>query len=400
MDMLFLRLPHQTGGVLQAVSCIQGHWQRLASWRTLDDMGAWLRDHKQIPVILLTPVGLDIALTLQATPKQRREAGVGLVSLAEESLAEDYDKLHWVLDSLDEERVLARGIRLEWLQQWLDLLKARGLQVKAAIPEAALLNADRDSWVWLPSGNEVFIQTEPGQAALVSPDDAAVLLEQLLQQRPLKTPVRLRHPQGAVLPALPDGLQPSPAPWQDWADLLKTQSPALWLRHAQNWLTGALQPGSQQTWSPLWKPALALLAGAILLQVGIDRYEAHRFKVQAEAARAEAGQLYRQWFPGERVRGDLEQAFKQRLASAGVMGPEQVLQLLAQTAPTPQWQVQRLEFRDGGKATAEVLGSSLGEAQAWVGNLGALGLQASLENARLEAGQARAKIILTPARGK
>lgn len=400
MDMLFLRLPHQTGGVLQAVSCIQGHWQRLASWRTLDDMGAWLRDHKQIPVILLTPVGLDIALTLQATPKQRREAGVGLVSLAEESLAEDYDKLHWVLDSLDEERVLARGIRLEWLQQWLDLLKARGLQVKAAIPEAALLNADRDSWVWLPSGNEVFIQTEPGQAALVSPDDAAVLLEQLLQQRPLKTPVRLRHPQGAVLPALPDGLQPSPAPWQDWADLLKTQSPALWLRHAQSWLTGALQPGSQQTWSPLWKPALALLAGAILLQVGIDRYEAHRFKVQAEAARAEAGQLYRQWFPGERVRGDLAQAFKQRLASAGVMGPEQVLQLLAQTAPTPQWQVQRLEFRDGGKATAEVLGSSLGEAQAWVGNLGALGLQASLENARLEAGQARAKIILTPARGK
>lgn len=400
MDMLFLRLPHQTGGALQAVSCIQGHWQRLASWRTLDDMGAWLQDNKQLPVILLTPVGLDIALTLEATPKQRREAGVGLVSLAEESLAEDYEKLHWVLDSLDEERVLARGIRLEWLQQWLDLLRARGLQIKAAIPEAALLNADRDSWVWLPSGNEVFIQTEPGQAALVSRDDAALLLEQLLMQRPLKTPVRLRHPQGAVLPALPEGLQPSPAPWQDWADLLKTQTPALWMKHPQNWLTGMLQPGSTQTWSPLWKTALALIGISILLQVGADRYEAHKFNAQASEARAEAGQLYRQWFPGERVKGDLGQAFKRRLAGAGAMGPDQLLQLLAQTAPTPQWQVQRLEFHDGGKTSVEVLGTNLGEAQAWVSNLGGLGMQASLENARLEAGQARAKIILTPAQGK
>ncbi len=400
MDMLFLRLPHQTGGVLQAVSCIQGHWQRLASWHNLDDLAAWLQEHRQMPAILLTPAGLDIALTLEATPKQRREAGVGLVSLAEESLAEDYEKLHWTLESLDDNRVLARGIRLEWLQRWLDLLKERGLQVKAIIPEAALLNADAESWVWLPSGNEVFVQTEPGQAALIHPQDAPLLFEQLLSQRSIHTPVRLRYPQGTVLPALPDALQPSPAPWQDWADLLKTQAPALWLRHPQNWLTGVLQPGRTQRWSPWWKTALLLLAACILIETVADRYEAHKLRTQATEARNDASQLYRQWFPGEHVRGDLGQAFRQRLASAGQLTPDQLLQLLAQTAPTPQWQVQKLEFRAGGQTSVEVSGSNLGEAQTWVGNLGGLGLQASLENARLEAGQARAKIILTPAREK
>jgi len=401
MDMLFLRLPHHAGGILQAVSCIQGHWQRLASWRSLDELAAWSQSQqRQLPVVLVTPAGLDIALVLEATPRQRREAGVGLVSLAEESLAEDYERLHWTLDSLDETHVLARGIRLEWLKQWLDLLRERGLQVKAAIPEAALLNADAESWVWLPSEGEVFIQAEAGQAALISARDAALLLEQLLAQRAVKTPVRLRHPQGSVLPALPEGVQPSPAPWQDWADLLKTQPPALWLRHPQNWLNGALQPRSTQAWSPLWKVAGLLLVVSVLMQVAADRYEARKLTAQADAARAEAARLYSQWLPGEPVRGDLAATFKRQLARAGRMAPDQVMQVLAQTAPSAQWQVQRLEFREGGATSVDVTGTNnLGEAQTWVAELGSLGLSASLENARLEAGQARAKIVIAPAKG-
>lgn len=400
MDMLFLRLPQQAGGVLQAVSCVQGHWQRLASWRNLDEMSGWLQTQRALPVVLVTPAGLDIALTLEATPKQRREAGSGLVSLAEESLAEDYEKLHWVLDSLDEERVLARGIRLEWLQQWLKLLQERGLQVRAAIPEAALLTADAENWVWLPAGDEVFIQTEPGQAALIAREDAPMLLGALFAQRSITTPVRLRHPQGASLPALPEGVQASPAPWQDWADLLKTQSPALWLKHAQNWLTGALQPGRERTHSPWWKVAAALAVVAVLIQAGSDRYEARKLSAEAESARSEAENLYRQWFPDDRRIVNLRQQFAGRLARAGGLAPEQILQLLAQTAPNAQWQVQRLDYRDG-STTVEVSGSNnLGEAQAWVGKLAGLGLPATLDNARLENGLARARIILTAPGGR
>ncbi|MEL0028144.1 MAG: GspL/Epsl periplasmic domain-containing protein, partial [Perlucidibaca sp.] len=244
----------------------------------------------------------------------------------------------------------------------------------------------------------VFIQAEPGQAALIHPADASLLFSQMLSQRQLSTPVRLRHPQGATLPSLPAGLQPSPAPWQDWADLLKTQSPGLWLRHPQNWLTGVLQPDNRPAWSPLWKLALALLVLLALVQTLADRYEAYRLSQQADAAQAEAAQLYRQWFPGERMPADLGKAFESRLAGASRLGPDQLLQLLAQTAPGPQWQVQKLDFRDGGEASVDVQGGAdLGEAQRWVSNLGELGLPASLQNARLEAGQARARIILTTA---
>lgn len=393
--MLFLRLPASGTEALQAVSCIQGHWQRLAAWQTLDELARWYQGHRGLPVTLVTPAGLDIALVLEASARQRREAGTDLISLAEESLAEDYERLHWTLDSLDESHVLARGISLAWLESWLTLLREREIQPKVAIPEAALLHADRDSWVWLPAGEgEVFLQAEPGQAALISQSDAGLLLEQLYAQRSPQTPVRLRYPQGCDLPALPAGVQPAAAPWRDWADLLKTQTAGVWSRHPQNWLSGSLAPRTSSPWSPWWRAAVATCVLAVLVQTVADRYEAHRLNMAAAQARGDAEQLYRGLFPDDRRITDLERQFSLRLKSAGGVSAPEMLQLLAQTAPTPQWQVQKLEYRQSGSSSVEISGGALGEVQAWAGNLSAQGLNASVQNARLESGQARARLVI------
>lgn len=400
MDRVFIRLPATATEALQVVSYVQGHWQRIASWSNVSELSLWARAHAGIAAVLITPVGLDVALLLEATPKQRREAGIGLVALAEDYVAEDYENLHWVLDSVDETQVLARGIREDWLKTWLSLLSAEGIVVQAAVPESCLLSASAENWVWLPVGDEVFLHTGPGQSALISATDAPLLLATLLDQRPLKSPVRLRYPQGTVLPTLPDAAQPSPAPWRDWADLLKMHEPAYWLRHPQNWLSGALAVRQTQPGSAWWGVAASLALVTVLLSTGMNRFEAHRYQAEADAALTSAEQIYRSTFPEDHHIEDLRRQFAAKMQSAGGVGPAQLLQLLAQTAPSASWQVQRLDYHEKGTTTLEVSGNTLAEVQSWVGALNGQGLAVTLQNARLEGGQAKASLSLNMSKGQ
>lgn len=393
MDMLFLRLPAPGQRELTALSCVAGSWQRLGICREGDDLGVWLAAQRGLPTVLITPAGLDIALTLDATPKQRREAGIALVALAEESLAEDFERLHWVLDSLDEHQVLARGIRRDWLESWMARLADAGLSVKAAIPEAALLSADAENWAWLPSGSEVFLQTAPGQAAMIQPADAVTVLTQLLAQRPMQTPVRLRHPQGSTLPTLPDSVHAAPAPWQDWSDLLRHQPPSEWLKHRANWLTGELAPRSQARYSRVWIGVLALALLVVLVQAGFARWEARQLQQATEQARAEAEAAYRQAFPQDRRIINLERQFAARQQRAGDLAADQILSRLAQTSPGPQWQIQRLDYR-GGSTRVEVMGPSQGELQRWLNSLIASGLSARIETSQAADNAIKATLLL------
>lgn len=398
MDRVFIRLPATAEDALQGVSCIAGHWQRITPWQDSPQLAQWAQAHVGQAVVVITPVGLDVAVVLAATPKQRREAGSGLVALAEDFVAEDYEQLHWVLESLDETQVLAHGIRQDWLSAWLQVLQAQGLNVVAAVPESSLLMSADDSWAWLPVGNEVFLQAGPGQAALVSRTDAPLLLDSLLAQRSLKTALRLRYPQGAELPELPEVLQPSPAPWSDWADLLKRHDSGYWARHPLNWLTGAMALKQHTNLSPWWRVAACVALGTLLLSTAMNRYEAHGYQQEANAAHSAAEQIYRSTFPEDRRVDNVRRQFAAKLQASGGLGPAQLLQLLAQTAPSPSWQVQRLDYHENGISTLEVSGNTLAEVQHWVSALNSTGLVVSLQNARLESGLAKASLTVAMAK--
>ena len=263
MDMLFLRLPATATEAIQTVCFRQGHWQRLGSWAIDAGLDQQWQSLKDLPVVLITPVGMDVGIVLQATMKQRREAGADLVALAEDQVAEDYERLHWTLQSIDDQQVLARGINKSWLQGWRDRLQASGLNVRAAIPESSLFTQDHDTWLWLPAGDAaVYWQMELGQGAVVQRSDIAALMQAQLDRQPLLSSVRLRYPQGTSLPALPERIQSAPAPWQDWTDLLKTQNSGYWLRHPQNWLMGDMAnkaaSGGSSRWG--WVALLAITA--------------------------------------------------------------------------------------------------------------------------------------------
>lgn len=400
MERLFLRLPARAGGEISAVAIEAGQWQRLGSWQSLSAIVTELIAGADVPVVLVTPVGMDIALVIEASVRQRKEAGTGLVALAEEQLGEDFERMQWSLTAIDEYSVLARGISMDYLQRWLALFAEQGIRPVAAIPEASLLHSDGEHWLWYPVADEVYLQAEPGEAALVAMADASVVLEQLLMRRKGSAPVRLRHPHGERLPSLPDRISLTPAPWQDWCDLLKQQATSRWSSHPQNWLTGALAPQSQYPWSPRWKWALTAAAMVCAVMIASDRYVAHTLSMEAAAARAEAEQAYRQYFPDERRISNLKRQFAARQAAGNTLAPEIVLQLVAQTAPSIDWQIKQFDYRDSVPTRIEVAGGVLDEISTWSQALEAQGVSVRVENARLDAGVAQATLLIASTGGK
>jgi len=133
---------------------------------------------------------------------------------------------------------------------------------------------------------------------------------------------------------------------------------------------------------------------AVLIQVGLDRYETHRLHEQAGAARAEAEAIYRSAFPDDRRIVNLARQFKAKQAQGSAVDPAQLLQLLAQTAPNANWQITKLEYQDAAATRVEISGPALADINTWANQLNAAGVSAQIDNARLDNGVAKAKLQL------
>lgn len=402
MDMLFLRLPAHAGDPLQAVSCRDGHWLREGSWHRPDELGGWLQAQAGTPLLLLVPPAREVSAVIEAGLKQRREAGDSLVALAEDQVAEDYEKLHWSLSPLDDQRVLARGVQRAWLQGWVELLQRQGARIAAALPESMLYHDDSGSWLWLPQGEEIWLQAGAGQSAVVAAADAIGLLSDLAGRRPVGgAPLRLRYPPGSQLPPLPATLQPAMTPWQDWATLLKQLPATRWQKHPLNWLRGTQRPDGEPARRSPWAIAAVLLIAVGLLQTGMNRLQAKRWQADAEQARMLAEQRYRQWFPDERRISNLERQFDARVRASHQVTLPQMLQLLADTSPASvTWQVDKMEYKQDAPLQLDVSGGSPAALQDWAAALNLRGIAAEVLSTRVEAGVPRARLSLGRPQGE
>ena len=138
---------------------------------------------------------------------------------------------------------------------------------------------------------------------------------------------------------------------------------------------------------------------AVLVQVGLDRYETHRLQSQAGAARAEAEAIYQSAFPDDRRIVNLARQFKAKQAQGSAVDPAQLLQLLAQTAPNTNWQITKLEYQDAAATRVEISGPALADINTWANQLNAAGVSTQIDNARLDNGVAKAKLQLRVSSG-
>lgn len=392
-DRMFVRLPAQADGELQWLWQHQGQWTA-GAWMAPADLERWATAHPELPCTLLVPVGLDCNVRLIASLKQRREAGADLVALAEDQVGEDYERLHWVLVPGEGDELQARGIRADWLGEWLNLARDAGLNVDGVLPEALLYSVDEASWLWLPVGPEVYLAVGQGQAVLYPTDAAAELLAGWYERQAFLAPVRLRHPQGAALPALPEGIQPVPVPWQNWCDLVRTQPARFWQRHPQSWLQGDFAPKAAAAIDGRWRWVAAAAAVFLMIQVGLDRWQAYQARVQADQLLSELEMRYRQLFPQERNTMDLDRLITAHLQDGTGTGLPQLLEQMAETAPAQPGVIDKVSYRMRSASEVEVSGGQLGGLEQWASALTAAGVPARVLNAQVEGGIVHARLEL------
>lgn len=392
-DRMFVRLPAQADGELQWLWQHQGQWTS-GIWSAPADLKRWAAAHADLPCTLLVPAGHEGLVQLTATLKQRREAGSALVALAEDQVGEDYERLHWVLEPGAGDEVLARGVRADWLGAWLALARDAGLNVDGVLPEALLYSVDEASWLWLPADGEVYLAVGQGQAALYPADAAAELLAGWRTRQSFSAPVRLRHPQGVAVPALPEGIQPVPVPWQDWRDLARQQPARFWQRHPQNWLHGAFAPRAAVSVDSRWRWVAVAVAVFLVVQVGLDRWQAGRLRAQTEQMLGEVEMRYRQLFPQDRNTTDLDRLITARMRGGAGAGLPQLLEQLAETAPAQPWVIDKVSYRSRGASEIEVSGGQLGGLEQWAAALSAAGVPARVLNSRVEGDTVHARLEL------
>lgn len=152
-----------------------------------------------------------------------------------------------------------------------------------------------------------------------------------------------------------------------------------------NFLTGRFKPHTPKENKPAawWKP-LAGLAAAWLILWTVGLYnEAHTLKTQATEVRAQSLALYKQLFPGERIRM-LERQFQEKLSDGGSSSNDEgflgnTFKLAQVYAQQPSDKVELLSIRYNERmreTTVEVKATSLSELQ---------NLRQTLENAGVNA---------------
>lgn len=390
MDTLFLRLPARQADGLHAVGRNASGEPVTLRFDSRQSLADWLAEHAQVPVVLIVPPAWHTDVVIQATARQRKEAGNELVALAEEQLAEDYDLLTWSLIPLDDQQVLARGMQTELLDAWVSLIEAPGNRVLAAIPEVSLFEVSNGQWLWLPQGDEIYLQTAPGEAALLDPATVPDLAG--LTGDSLRADVTIVHPLSYRLPALPAFVRPLPASWSDWTQAVLGMG-VTWARHPANWLKGRAVRHEAAVIDKRVFLAAALTLVVFLLQGMMNRQDAARDVAAADQASSDSVRLYRGWFPQERSVTDVERQLKAKLPTASRPALLQLMQTVAQSAPAgKRWQLRELDYGADKPLTLVVLGESEADMKTWMLAMRQNDLAASLVNVQQEAGQVLATL--------
>lgn len=238
----------------------------------------------------------------------------------EESLVEDLDHYQIVSAGKSKGVVRAYVANAELIERLLESCSAHHLLVRQLIPETALLPADhcivRDGQDWLLS--------LPGKLEGRVMDVALTpVLESVLDEQKTESPLAIFAPAMDQARLLETSLETGfPDAFTDIQTTLESADAVLDRGLAQsglpNFLTGQFQPrdmsdGKPKAW---WRPLAAMAAVWLVLAAGYLMVQNHQLKTQTIEVQKRSVALYKQLFPGERVRM-LERQFREKLKEGG-----------------------------------------------------------------------------------
>ncbi len=275
------------------------------------------------PLTVLLPA-CDVVLKEVVLPgKPSRQILQALPYMLEEEQAEDIEQL-LVLPAqtvqrdtqyLQQVAVLRRSL----LEQWLELLQQAGFSPRRMLPDALLLPR-LEQPVAVQLGEQWLLRQDEWQLSCI--DDSW-------------------WPDYLQLAALPEILS-----YSSWPDSCKAQAHqlapaelplALLAQQLEsvsfNLLQGTYAPkkASNKHWAQ-WRLSGSLAAACAVLYLSLVGLEAWKFSREAATARADAGALYKQQFPQERI-VNLKRQVERKLAASGAQGQHSLLALLRGITP-------------------------------------------------------------------
>ncbi len=294
---------------------------QLADATELAALAERVGSHRVLTVLL---PACDVVLKEVALPgKPNRQLLQALPYMLEEEQAEDIEQLLVLTGAVrqQEQQYLQQVavLRRQLLVQWLELLQQAGFSPQRVLPDALLLPA-LDSPVALQLGEQWLLRQGDWQLSCVDQSWFADYLA--LADLP---EVLSYSPWPEALAAVPHQLAPAELPLALLAQQLGT------VRF--NLLQGEFAPkkASNKYWQQ-WRLSGSLAGACLVAYLLVIGLEGWQFSQQAEQAREQAAQLYKQQFPQERL-VNLKRQVERKLAASGNAGEHSLLALLSAVEP-------------------------------------------------------------------
>ncbi|WP_274522417.1 type II secretion system protein GspL [Ectothiorhodospira mobilis] len=264
----------------------------------------------------------------------------------EEQLAQDVEDLHFVPGARQADGALPVAVvaRVD-MDAWTQALRAAHLQVRAMVPETALLPAPESGWgLWL-EGESAWLAMGEGAGMALDREQAAFWVRRQWQQTP-----EAERPERITLHRIDDpreadqalqGLADQPGlelHWQEDAPGLMETLAARWpARPPLDLLTGPydLRRGRGGGWRP-WRAAAGLLLAVVLVQLASQLWVLQALEGERARLEGEIRQVYGEAFPGGRIvdpRRQMESALRQLEQGDGGARGDGLAALLGRAGP-------------------------------------------------------------------
>jgi general secretion pathway protein L len=347
-------------------------------------------------IILLVPSS-DVRLTHVTVPaKQTAKVLQAAPYALEDQMAEDVETLHFALGprQIDGSHPVAVVAKAR-MDEWLALLRERGLQAEAVVPETLCLPAtEPERWSALAEPGHITVRTDLYAGFGCLSEDLLMFLEMASPEK--KTPLRIVIPRNfeGDLTQLQWPVELLPGFAEPLEALLQNYQAA----HSINLLQGDYsQSENLQRHLQPWRMAGVLAASLLALVWTYHGVQAFKLGRELRAQDERNVQRYQQIFPAETRIVDLASQTEQHLAGSGGKQGDfaSLLESLAGAlAATPGLNLQSVQFREGALFVG-LTGTDLQQLEtlrAWFGRQHSISLDVQSANAGTDGVQIRLKL--------
>lgn len=255
-----------------------------------------------LPAVFLVPAQELLLTRVQLPVRNRSRLRRAVPYALEEQLAEDVDQLHFALADRDgdgQQGTPVAVVSREQMNAWLEAARDSGMLIRGLIPDVLALPRQSDRWsLAIEPHGALLRRGRTTGMAIDSGNIEAVLQRLIAASDPLPEGLDIYEPaDGPAAPEGVSGMLPD-VRRHSYQGELGWLSPEVVDDLPLDLCQGdyAVDQGRESTWHR-WRPAAAVAAAVLVLQLGLDSLDLVRLSSRNQALEERRREVFRQTFP-------------------------------------------------------------------------------------------------------